>query len=177
MSKPIFFRKKSSFITSRSSFYKSWMSWYTKLLKKLNQKFKYWFLECVYIENKMITLYYDIGNASCVQAIKWFRKHNINIKKKRIELITKNAVVYILSLTNNGFLDILKYTTRLSLKKLDQIKHIETSTFNTSVNYILENTNILRSPLIVDQNKLLIGYKAEDIIIFLPPKYREVEIS
>nr|WP_285006205.1 ArsC/Spx/MgsR family protein [Lactococcus formosensis] len=54
---------------------------------------------------------------------------------------------------------------------------METSTFNTSVNYILENTNILRSPLIVDQNKLLIGYKAEDIRNFLPPKYREVEIS
>ncbi|WP_019336201.1 ArsC/Spx/MgsR family protein, partial [Lactococcus garvieae] len=66
--------------------------------------------------------------------------------------------------------------TRLSLKKIDQIKHIETSTFNTSVNYILENTNILRSPLIVDQNKLLIGYKAEDIRVFLPSKYREVEI-
>ncbi|BAK58930.1 MULTISPECIES: ArsC/Spx/MgsR family protein [Lactococcus] len=125
----------------------------------------------------MITLYYDIGNASCVQAIKWFREHNINIKKKRIELIKKNELVYTLSLTDNGFPDILKYTTRLSLKKLDQIKHIETSTFNTSVNYIFENTNILRSPLIVDQNKLLIGYKAEDIIIFLPPKYREVEIS
>ncbi|MGY0165365.1 ArsC/Spx/MgsR family protein [Lactococcus petauri] len=82
-----------------------------------------------------------------------------------------------LSLTDNGFPDILKYTTRLSLKKIDQIKHIETSTFNTSANYILENTNILRSPLIVDQNKLLIGYKAEDIRIFLPPKYREVGIS
>ncbi|MFK4965387.1 ArsC/Spx/MgsR family protein [Lactococcus garvieae] len=42
---------------------------------------------------------------------------------------------------------------------------------------MLENTNILRSPLIVDQNKLLFGYKAEDIRIFSPPKYREVEIS
>ena len=123
----------------------------------------------------MITLYYDIGNASCVQAIKWFREHNINIKKKRIELITKNELVYILSLTDNGFPDILKYTTRLSLKKLDQIKHIETSTFNTSVNYILENTNILRSPLIVDQNKLLIGYKAEDIRIFYLPNIERLK--
>ncbi|WP_348795233.1 ArsC/Spx/MgsR family protein [Lactococcus petauri] len=89
--------------------------------------------------------------------------------------MTKDAVVYILSLTNNGFLDILKYTTRLSLKKLDQIKYIETSTFNTSVNYILENTNILRSPLIVDQNKLLIGYKAEDIRIFYLPNIERLK--
>lgn len=124
----------------------------------------------------MITLYYDVGNASCIQAMKWFKEYNIKINTKRIEQMSSNELIYILSLTENGFSDILKCPTRAGQKVLNQIKNIEDSTFNSSINYILNNTNLLKGPIIIDNNKLVIGYKAENMRIFLPSKYREAEL-
>ncbi len=124
----------------------------------------------------MITLYYDVGNASCIQAMKWFKEYNIKINTKRIEQMSSNELIYILSLTENGFPDILKCPTRAGQKVLNQIKNIEDSTFNSSINYILNNTNLLKGPIIIDNNKLVIGYKAENMRIFLPSKYREAEL-
>ncbi|WP_416037420.1 ArsC/Spx/MgsR family protein [Lactococcus formosensis] len=124
----------------------------------------------------MITLYYDVGNASCIQAMKWFKEYNIKINTKRIEQMSSNELICILSLTENGFSDILKCPTRAGQKVLNQIKNIEDSTFNSSINYILNNTNLLKGPIIIDNNKLVIGYKAENMRIFLPSKYREAEL-
>lgn len=90
--------------------------------------------------------------------------------------MSSNELIYILSLTENGFPDILKCPTRAGQKVLNQIKNIEDSTFNSSINYILNNTNLLKGPIIIDNNKLVIGYKAENMRIFLPSKYREAEL-
>ncbi|QQC73869.1 hypothetical protein I6I20_03650 [Lactococcus garvieae] len=43
---------------------------------------------------------------------------------------------------------------------------------NQAIDYIKVNPNLLKSPIMIEKNKVLIGYDPEQIRMFLPQKYR-----
>ncbi|WP_285119996.1 ArsC/Spx/MgsR family protein [Lactococcus petauri] len=90
------------------------------------------------------------------------KTHGVKAKRKRINSITRSELIHILSLTDNGFHDILK-------KKWEK-NNIQLINFNEGINYILENTDLLRSPIIFDEKKLLIGYNSDEIRVFIPKR-------
>lgn len=122
----------------------------------------------------MITLYYDISSASCKQAARWFMAPEIKVKKKRIKTITRRDLIHSLSLSHNGFLDVLKQTSRSSTQLTGEVKAIENMNFNEGVDYLLEHKYLLRTPLIIDEEKIVIGYNSENMRVFLSRAYREV---
>ena len=54
----------------------------------------------------------------------------------------------------------------LSLQKIDTLKVID---------IIMETPRILKSPILVDDKRLQVGYKEDDIRAFLPRSVRNVE--
>ncbi len=70
--------------------------------------------------------------------------------------------------TENGFEDII--SKRSSFFKENPIDMDELNT-NDLIKIIIENPKILRRPIIVDTNKLQVGYNDDDIRIFLPNEY------
>lgn len=124
----------------------------------------------------MITFYYDISNSSCRQANRWFVEHKIKINKKRVEHISRRDLIHSLSLSNNGFPDILKCTSRASMDLLKQVKSVENMAFSEGVDYILKHPEVLKTPIILDRNKLVVGYNSENMRIFLSRRYRSVEL-
>lgn len=103
----------------------------------------------------------------------WFKAHHIPITKKRTEKITRADIVHILSLSENGFSDILKKATGTRIHWITQ--YLEVSNFEQALDCIMENKDILKVPLIFDQKKLMIGYHQERIRVFLPQDYRKSE--
>ncbi|MFK4881503.1 ArsC/Spx/MgsR family protein [Lactococcus petauri] len=92
-------------------------------------------------------------------------------ERKRVDSITSRELIHILSLTDNGFYDILKKSGSKTDTDTDLRKHsIQLMRFNEGVNYILENTDLLRSPIIFDEKKLIIGYNSDEIRVFLPKR-------
>lgn len=49
--------------------------------------------------------------------------------------------------------------------------------FNDSVAYIVKNPDVLKSPIIFGDHKLLVGFNAEEIRKFIPKRYRKVALN
>ncbi|WP_019299199.1 ArsC/Spx/MgsR family protein [Lactococcus garvieae] len=121
----------------------------------------------------MILLYYATNSLSCRKSFAWFEHHNIKTLQKRIECITQKDLIHALSLTDHGFTDILKRGDLCTVELQAIIKDILTMSFNESIELILNHPEILRVPLIIDKNKLLIGHDSEKIRIFIPKSVRK----
>ncbi|WP_270318311.1 ArsC/Spx/MgsR family protein [Lactococcus petauri] len=48
----------------------------------------------------------------------------------------------------------------------------KSTSLNEGINYLKVNPNLLRSPIIIEKDKVLIGYNPEQIRMFLPQAYR-----
>ncbi|WP_270745055.1 ArsC/Spx/MgsR family protein [Lactococcus petauri] len=125
----------------------------------------------------MITLYYDRGSNSCEKAINWLKMHEIKFIKKHVSKLSKSELVNMLHLTENGFDDILKRTSKAGAEVRRAVAQLEKSSFEEAVNFILTHTNLLKVPIVIDEEKLLIGYHSEEIRVFLSKEYRNAEVS
>jgi regulatory protein spx len=124
----------------------------------------------------MITLYYDLSSTSCKQALTWLKKHEIEYEMKRISKISDVDLMSVLSLTENGFSDILKRPSRVNAQSREELKKIEMMNFTDGIRFISYHTHLLKTPIIFENNKLTIGYNAENMRIFLSRDYRNVEM-
>lgn len=88
-----------------------------------------------------------------------------------MDSITSRELIHILSLTDNGFYDILKKSGSKDSQTEERKRSIHLMKFNEGIKFILENTDLLRSPIIFDEKKLIIGYNSDEIRVFLPKKY------
>lgn len=125
----------------------------------------------------MITLYYDVSSTPSRRAILWFESHNIEVCKKRIDYIKKADLIKFLFWSKNGFSDILLNPNKARSKYLKQMKHLDELNFNRGVDFIIKHPHLLKVPLILEGDKVAIGFNAEDIRVFLSKKYRDLEVS
>lgn len=124
----------------------------------------------------MIRLYYNLSNSSCKKAMQWFKDHDLPVIEKRVSKITRRDLLRSLELSETGFPTLLKSSHRCELEVKWKLETALSLSFNEAVNFILENTEILKVPLILDENKLVLGYNTETIRVFVPRVYRNVEI-
>lgn len=123
---------------------------------------------------KLINIYYSLSSSSCKKAINWFKDIEVEVTAKRVRQISRDELFHILSLSDSGFEDILKRRTNISgdLKKL--MNKIEEMDFNKGIDYILNNPELIKVPIIFDENRLMIGFHAEEIRKFIPKTRRKI---
>ena len=78
-----------------------------------------------------------------------------------------------LSLTESGVEEIISKRSS-AYKKLSKILDFDSLTLNELVDLILKNEKLLRSPLVIDDYRLQVGYNEDDIRKFLPRKVRQL---
>ena len=88
------------------------------------------------------------------------------------EGITKEELLDILTKTENGVASIVSSKNRYA-KNLGV--DIEDLSVNEVIDIIMETPRILKSPILVDDKRLQVGYKEDDIRAFLPRSVRNVE--
>ena len=88
------------------------------------------------------------------------------------EGITREELLDILTKTDNGIASIVSSKNRYA-KALGV--DIEDLSVNEVLNLIMETPRILKSPILVDEKRLQVGYKEDDIRAFLPRSVRNVE--
>lgn len=125
---------------------------------------------------KMIKLYYGISSASSRLALSWFKNQNIKVNSRRISHISKKDLYHILSLTENGFSDILKSEKRSNDKVQAMMKEFQGMGFSEAVDYLVQHPEMIRVPVILDENKIFIGYHSDEIRQFIPSTYRRLEL-
>jgi regulatory protein spx len=107
---------------------------------------------------------------STKRAKQWLKDNGIPFKERNIvqEPITASEIHNILHMTQDGTDEIL--ATRSSLYKELNL-NLDDLSLNELLDLINENPKLLKSPIIVDEKRILAGF-SEDIRQFLPRKSR-----
>ena len=123
----------------------------------------------------MIHIYYRTGDTSSTKALQWFKEHDIAIKKHKLSEIPYTAIFQALLLSGQGIEGLVKYKTRIKAEHLSSLQKLYNLSLKEGLYYLTKNSELLHSPIILDQDKVLIGYHVEDIRQFLPTEYRKLE--
>jgi len=88
--------------------------------------------------------------------------------------LTKEEILTILSKTENGVESIVSSKNRYAKALNCDIDELSVSEV---IDLIQDNPRILKSPILIDDKRLQVGYKEDDIRAFLPRSIRNVENS
>lgn len=119
----------------------------------------------------MITVYYGVG-ISNQNTFEWFKKYKIKVVKRKISQITNEDLLNVLSNTVCGRPDIMKNSSKSKDMLKRKISTMDNMTFNEAVHFIKKDPEIIKTPVIIEHNKIWVGYNSEEIRIFLPKQYR-----
>lgn len=121
----------------------------------------------------MLIIYTTPSCSSCRKAKKWLDEHRIKYIEKNIfnEKITIKDIDAMLERAENGFEDII--STRSKVVKECNVD-LESMTTNELKKFIAENPSILKRPIMIDEDKMQVGYNDEEIRVFIPKRLREI---
>ena len=121
----------------------------------------------------MIQMYVTSSCSSCRKAKKWFEKYHIKFKEKNIFAmrLTREEIFEILKQTENGFEDII--SERSKIVKESSVD-FQSMSINELADYIIDHPTMLRRPIIIENDKLLVGYNEDEIRKFFPRELRKM---
>lgn len=122
----------------------------------------------------MIKLYISPSCSSCRKVKKYFDHFNIKYIEKNIinTPITKDEIFKMLIRSENGFEDIISTRSKVFKEKNFNIDNMK---LNELVDFIIENPTVLKRPIIVTDYELQVGYNEDDITLFLPEDFRNLD--
>ncbi len=123
----------------------------------------------------MINLYVSSSCTSCRKARAWLNKHDVPFKERNIfsEPLTKEEIVNILRLTENGTEEIISTRSR-AFQELHV--NLDDLSIDQLLDLVEKNPSLLRRPIIMDDRRLQVGYNDDEIRRFLPRKVRRLEL-
>ena len=124
----------------------------------------------------MIKIYTSPSCSSCRKVKKWFQEQKIPYIEKNIFATTlnDNDLKEILIKSENGTEDII--SPRSKIVKESGL-NLDNMTINELIQFIKSNPSILKRPIMVDDNKIQVGYNPEDITVFIPRARRIAELA
>ncbi|GFZ83657.1 regulatory protein Spx [Compostibacillus humi] len=122
----------------------------------------------------MTVTIYGAACSSTRKARQWFTEQGIEFVERNIlkEPLTVTELQNILRMTVDGTDEII--STRSKIYK-DLNLDMDALPLQTLLELIHEHPRLLRSPIIVDDKRLQVGYHEDDIRQFLPRKTREYQ--
>ncbi len=124
----------------------------------------------------MIKIYTSPSCSSCRKVKKWFNEQKIPYVEKNIFAATlnENELKEILIKSENGTEDII--STRSKIVKESGVD-LDSMTIKELITFIKDNPSILKRPIMVDDNKIQVGYNPEEITVFIPQARRLAELA
>jgi regulatory protein spx len=121
----------------------------------------------------MITIFTTPSCSSCRKAKKWLEDHKIPYEEKNLfnQRITVEDIDRMLENAENGFEDII--STRSKIFK-EQSLDVEDMRVSELKEFIIDNPSVLKRPIMIDGEKMQVGYNDEEIRVFIPRRLREL---
>lgn len=118
----------------------------------------------------MITIFTKPNNSSSKQAQQWLKERQIPFKTVSYANLSLSDLIKILSLTDTGVPQIQAKRTSRDTAETFRVNHLieEASSISTLLNLMKSYPQRFKAPIIIDDNKLLIGFNDEEIRKFLP---------
>ena len=119
----------------------------------------------------MIKIYTAPSCKSCRKAKNFFVEQEIPFQEKNI-LVTElnyDEIKDILMKSENGVEDIISTRSKVFKEKgMD----IDNMTISELIRFVRDNPSVLKRPIMVDDNKIQVGYNEEEIEVFIPHEKR-----
>lgn len=121
----------------------------------------------------MITIFTTPSCSSCRKAKKWLNEYKISYKEKNLfnQAITEADIDYMLENAENGFEDIISTRSKVFRDNNLDVEDMKISELKA---FIINNPSVLKRPIIIEGNKLQVGYNDEEIRVFIPKRLREL---
>lgn len=121
----------------------------------------------------MITIFTTPSCSSCRKAKKWLDDHKVAYEEKNLfnQRITEEDIDRMLENAENGFDDII--STRSKVFKEESLD-VEDMRISELKQFIIDHPSILKRPIMVDGEKMQVGYNDEEIRVFIPKRLREL---
>jgi regulatory protein spx len=120
----------------------------------------------------MVIIYTSPGCASCRKAKQWLKDNHIDFVEKNIfsSVLKESEIKYLLSRCENGTEDIISIRSKAfhSLKK-----GIDDYSTKELVTLIQKNPSILKRPILLSENSLVVGYDDDEITTMTPVAMRK----
>lgn len=120
----------------------------------------------------MIHLYYRQRCTSSAKSIEWFKKYGLEIQIKPPGQISREELITVLASTDRGISELVKHPSHLNDEDGSRIRLMKTMTLNQALDFIKVHPHLLKTPIIIEKSKVLIGYNPDQIRMFLPKEYR-----
>ena len=119
----------------------------------------------------MIKIYTSPSCSSCRKVKKWFKEQEIPYVEKNIFAATLNEddLKEMLVKSENGTEDII--STKSKIVKESGVD-LDSMTIKELIEFIRNNPSALKRPIMVDDNKIQVGYNPDDITVFIPQAKR-----
>lgn len=121
----------------------------------------------------MITIYTTPSCSSCRKAKKWLEDHMIEYVEKNLftQPLSSEDIDLMLANAENGFDDIISTRSKVFKEESLDIEDMRISELKA---FIISHPSVLKRPIILDKNKLQVGYNEEEIRVFIPRRLREL---
>lgn len=131
----------------------------------------------IIVGEKMLKVYFRGGCYSSTKVISWMKEYNVKVEVLNINEISRKDFVQALMTSEKGFEDFLKNKSQASeavTYKLNILQHL---TFNAAVAYVLNNTEMLRTPLTLGKSKYFVGYNNDELRQFISKDFRNCNLQ
>ncbi|HBD74564.1 MAG TPA: transcriptional regulator Spx [Acholeplasmataceae bacterium] len=121
----------------------------------------------------MITIFTTPSCSSCRKAKKWLDDHKIKYNEINLfsQRITIEDIDKMLSNAENGFEDIISTRSKIFKEESLDVEDLKMSELKQ---FIIEHPSVLKRPIILDGEKMQVGYNEEEIRVFIPKRLREL---
>lgn len=115
----------------------------------------------------MIKIYTVDTCSSCKKVKKWFLDEGIPFIEKRLFVVPlkENEIMEMLAKSENGTDDIVSKNSKIIKEGNIDVNNMTTKEL---VKFIIDNPSILKRPIIVDDNRIQVGFNADEIQSFIP---------
>ncbi len=124
----------------------------------------------------MIKIYVSPTCSSCRKVKQFFKDQNIPYEEHNIfdSSLKDEDLKEILAKSENGTDDIIaKKSKIMKEQKVD----VESMSISEMIKFVRENPSVLRRPIMVDDNRIQVGYNKEEITTFIPKAKRFVDLN
>ncbi len=119
----------------------------------------------------MIKIFVSPSCSSCRKVKEWFDNEKIPYRLINIlsPMLTKDDIKEMISKSLDGTDEVIsKRSNVIKENKID----LDTLTFSELIDFIYKNPTCLKRPIIVDDNRIQVGYNSEEIRVFIPREKR-----
>ena len=122
----------------------------------------------------MIKVYTSPSCTSCRKARAWLQTNQLEFEEKNIfvDPLLEEEIKEILAATEGGVVDIISTRSKIYEKLCLDFNEL---TLKQMIVLFKEYPSLIRRPILIDENRILIGFNEDEIRSFVPRKIRCVE--